>query len=489
MIRGYKGISWRRVLGTCAIAAGVGLAAGSAQAESVYLLYGHTGEIIEFDTESKAFTDFGSPTETHTSNGITFNLFYEDVRLDSNAGFDGANGANARARVRDALDVVSSTINEAGTLDIHVQASLNSGTSFLATAGTFYSTGGGFQGGTAQQRLQSDSKPFAGFPEIQTQVDFAFNWNFTTAAPAVNQIDFISVMVHEFTHGLGIASLSGPTGASQISGGGQTKFTQLTRLGDPGTALWSPAFSGSAADLRSDNLFFTGTNARTLYNQSGAAPGVFAPNALNPGDDPRVPGGDGDGTADGFIQGSSLSHFDTDNIVGGAVMEHSITVGVSRRAYSPMEVGALVDIGYASAEDPNAVVEGEGEGAVEGEGEGEVETVSVIVTAPSIYAEESQDFILSAQVTGGSVIGYQWSKDNNPIGGAVNPSLVKNDIQLSDAGDYRVRVETPAKAFVTSPPFTLTVVPFGSLPVGGMFGLAALATAVAIAGGTGLRRR
>jgi len=467
MIRGFEGISWRSAFGTCAIAAGIGLSAGSAQAESIYLLYGHTGEVIEFDSESKAFTDFGSPTETHTSNGITFNLFYEDVRLDNNIGFDGGSATNARARVRDALDVVSSTINETGTLDIHVQASLNSGSSFLATAGTFYSNAGGFQGGTAQQRLQNDSKPFAGFPEIQTQVDFAFNWNFTTSAPAVNQIDFISVMVHEFTHGLGIASLSGPSGASLVSGGAQTKFSQLTRLGDPGTALWSPAFSGSAANLESGNLFFTGTNARAQYNQSGVAPGVFAP-------------------SDGFIQGSSLSHFDTDNIVGGAVMEHSITVGTSRRAYAPMEVGALIDIGYANAEDPNAVVEGEGEG--EGEAEGEPEAVSVIVTAPSIYAEESEDIILSAQVTG-SVIGYQWSKDNNPIGGAVNPSLVKNDLQLSDSGDYRVRVETPAKAFIISPPFTLLVVPVGSLPVGGMFGLAALAAAVAIAGSTGLRRR
>ncbi|MBI1318874.1 MAG: hypothetical protein GC168_07980 [Candidatus Hydrogenedens sp.] len=484
MMRGKLGRSCERVLAAAGITLlGSGLA-GTAVAEPIYLLYGHTGEVVEMDSDSKAFTDFGSPTETHTSNGITFNLFYEDVRQATGAGFNGPNGTAARARVKDALDIISASLNETGTLDVLFNLSLNSGTSFLATAGTFYSTGGGFQGGTCQQRLLTGTKPFASSPEIQTTVDFSFNWNFTTNAPTVSQVDFVSVMLHEFTHGLGIASLSGPSGASLIPGGAQTKFSQLTRLGDPGTALWNPAFSGTSAALKSNNLFFTGTQARANYNQSGVAPGVFAPSALNPGDDPRVPGGDGDGTPDGFIQGSSLSHFDTSNIVGGAVMEHSIIIGTQRRNYTAMEIGALVDIGYVNTEDPNAVAEGEGEGATEGE----PDPVTVFVSAQSNLKEEGDNITFLANVTG-AALGYQWTKDNADIGGAVNPGLVKTNLQISDSGDYRVRVTTAAKAVVTSPPFSLTVVPLGSLPVGSMFGLSALAAAVAIAGGSGLRRR
>ena len=334
-----------------ALALTVVLASSGAVAEQVYVAYGHLG-IVE-PANTKAFTDFGSPTDTHTTGGITFNLFYEDVRTSSGVGFDGGSGAAAQARIKDVLDELGASLNASGTLDVYFAASQTDGSGFLATAGTFFSVSpSSFQDGSSLRRINSGSKPFAGTPEITTTIDFGFNYNFTSAATSGGQTDFFSVMLHEFTHGLGFFSVTAPDGSSQAGSDIRMTYDSFLVKAQGGTNLWngSGAFVGAASDLISNDVFFEGTNATTAYNQSGTQAGIFAPDALDAGD--LWFGNDLDGTSDGFIQGSSISHFDSFNIVGGAVMEHVIVSGTDRRQYSAVDVGVLVDIGWTNAAVP-----------------------------------------------------------------------------------------------------------------------------------------
>lgn len=309
------------------------VAGASTMAEPIYYFAPHGG-LVERDSDEKSIPA-GAPDLVVSQNGLTYNVYFTDIRVNSNVGFDSPTvGASARARFQEVLEYIADVLNETGTLDIVVEESQTDGSGALAFAGTFYSLTAGFQKGSTLQRLDSGVKPFAGTEEIGVTVDFGFQWNFGTGNPAANQADFSSVILHELTHGLGFASLANSTGASQISAGVYSLYDQLVRRNTGNVTLFSgtpPSFQGAAADLRSNDLGFAGAQADARYAPA-ARPGIFAPNPFQPG--------------------SSLSHWNTGNIVGGAVMEHAIVLGTQRREYEPLEIGALIDIGYTNAEDP-----------------------------------------------------------------------------------------------------------------------------------------
>ena len=92
---------------------------------------------------------------------------------------------------------------------------------------------------------------------------------------------------------------------------------------DPNQTLLQQA----ASVFTSDNLFMSGTNATEAF---GSEPPVYAPSP--------------------FEDASSLSHFKTGAV--DAVMGHAIFVGTMERSYTAVDIGALLDIGYASAVAP-----------------------------------------------------------------------------------------------------------------------------------------
>jgi hypothetical protein len=445
--------------------------APAANAEEPVLYFGHTGEVRTID--SKAFTDFGSPTATHTTSGMTFNLFYEDIRLNNNIGFDDpSEGGPARARILDVLDYLALTLGESGTLDIFFDTSQTDAGGFLASAGSFYSFSNGVHDPSSMRRIQNGTKPFASSPEIFVTVDFGFLWNYTDDPTDIIEVDFFSVMLHEFTHGLGIAGLTNSNGQSAFAptfANGRTVWDTLMVRNQGGSNIVSGAgaFVGNVADLTSDSLFCEGVQSTALYDQGGTQPGVYAPTP--------------------FASGSSLSHWDTGNIIGGAVMEHAINFGEDQREYAGVDLGGLIDIGW-----DNVVTsaEGEGEGVIEGEGEGSGDpaTVSIDVTGGSTV-EEGGAFTLSAVVENGTAIDYQWRKGATNIPSEENPTLVRNSAVIADSGIYRVTVETAAKAVIESAPVSISVVPVGGLPVGGTLALSVMAITCALAGSMGLRRR
>lgn len=340
-------------IGACLIIVGVLLRPGMPGAESAdpagkVVFYAPHWCLEEYEADSKAFVA-ARPLVRKILNtpNITFDISYEDA---AGVGFfDPADGARRMQRLEEALAYAAAVLNMPGELEVRVEPSLNTVSGTLASAGTFYSTVTGFSNGTAFQRLSTGTKPFPTFPEIRVIVNFGYNWNTSTNPPSASQFDFLTVMVHEITHGLGFASLAGSTGTSLISAGVYSVFDSFLVRATGSKRLITgspPVFTGTTDDLRSRDIIMDGASSESLYAQ-GVEPGIYAPNP--------------------FSLGSSLSHWDTGNIVGKAVMEHAFPTGFSKRAFAPLDLGALRDIGYtsaASAPAPGGEGEGEGEGEV-----------------------------------------------------------------------------------------------------------------------------
>jgi hypothetical protein len=267
------------------------------------------------------------------SAGIIWNVTYADVTSSNGRGFnDATQGATRRTTFESALSYVSSVLQENGTVNFRVDASLTGGNSFLAAAGSNYFTPTGFQTGLVQQSIQSTLPSSVSGPVGSAQFDFGYNWNSTLAAPSASQFDLYSVSLHEITHALGFASLISPTGASQFGNGTSGTFSNFDPFLQNGT---SPLFTGSgftatadlngdgvADALQSNKVVFTGANA--VAANGGNPVAIYSPATYRPG--------------------SSLSHITS----GTSVMQFSIGPGRSRRQYSAIDLGILKDIGYSN---------------------------------------------------------------------------------------------------------------------------------------------
>lgn len=298
------------------------------RAEWVALVMPHYGvELI--DTTDPAKWIKTTPDEVFTTHGITFHLDFMDPE---GSGFrDGAFGEARRERLKDVLGYIAETLDMSGELDMKVNVSENNPSGPLAFAGSVYPLLPGFQDASSFVRLNTGVKPYAGVPEIELTVNFYYNWHLGTEEPPPTKVDFFSVMLHEMTHGLGFTTLSTNTGASMTVPGCYTRFDQFMVRRSEARYLFEgepPAFAGTTSDLVSNDLGFNGDTAFTYYGQ-GIVPPLYAPNP--------------------FLKGSSLQHWNTGNIVGGAVMEHLFAPGVVKRRYAPLDVGALVDLGYTNA--------------------------------------------------------------------------------------------------------------------------------------------
>lgn len=298
------------------------LAAVSANAER-FLLYS-TGEVIP-EKQNKA-VNFAAPDDTLVTNGITFRIVYEDA---PGVGFrNAALGASRQARWKNALTYIASVLNETGTVNILVAPSINLNDSLLASCGTFYSCGlPHIQAGAFMDRLRGVPGG-ANDPDAQLEVNWFHNYNLTAGPPNVDQIDLITLLIHEATHALGIASLMSGTGASQLPCETYTTHDALI-VRDTGNFPMldnsPPLFQGLVGDLTGNDLAFGGASATAQF---GSRPPIFSPNT--------------------FFLGSSIGHWDTGLIIGGAVMEPSLADGEMLRVYRTFELGALKDIGWAN---------------------------------------------------------------------------------------------------------------------------------------------
>lgn len=421
-----------------------------ASATNAFMVYSN-GDIVPLDevpTPSKS-----GATKQLKTNNVTFNITYTDVDATTGVGFDDAmDGADRRARLEDALAYVGEAVGEAGTLDVLVNASQTDATGFLAAAGTGFDEAVGYQNGSAFFRLENGFKQFAS-PEIGITVDFGYTWNSGIDAPLGTEYDLISVLVHEVTHGMGILSLSDANGDNAFTTpfpGAYSVWDSFLARNTGDVTLFSgapPAFQGITADLISNDLVFSGPSAGVAF---ASRPPIYAPNP--------------------FRLGSSLSHWKTGSIPGGAVMEHAISRGEEARAYADFEVAALQDLGWSNATLPLNPA-----GYVPPEG-GQI-TLNLTLG----FIQEGD--LLTMTAPAGS--NYQWiynalplANDAPRLSGVTAQVLTFDPVLETDAGAYTCAYDTPAKATVETDPLILTVLGAGSLPVGGIVGLAGLSAAL-----------
>lgn len=259
---------------------------------------------------------------------VTTNIVYLDVVNSNGLGFDDpTEGAQRQSTFSDAVDYVMSNFVNTGSLDIEVAESEIDGNGFLATGGALFFVQSGFQSSFAFQHISTGVDPFPGIPDITVTVDFGHDWNTGLGAPAINESDFFSVIVHEITHGLGFTSLLNENGVSSV-GSGFTTFDQFLQQ-SPNNNLFDSIgnFIRTANDLDNNDILFNGTNAQASL---GVKPPVRSPTP--------------------FAVGSSLSHWDKAAIEAlgeNAVMTEAINNGTTARTFAAFEIQALRDLGYA----------------------------------------------------------------------------------------------------------------------------------------------
>lgn len=265
-------------------------------------------------------------------NATSFTVTYLDVAADNDIGFDDpALGAGRRAVMDGVLAYLAGVITDGGNCDVEVRVSQTDGSGALAFAGTSYPMAAGFQPGRAFQHLTTGIDPNPATADILVTVDFGYPWNDTAGPVAWPDFDLYSVLLHEVTHGLGIASLSNGSGTSSTGFGGIfTSYDNLIHRVSDGQKAWDGAgtFQLLASELAggANVLDFRGASAAAQYPGGGY---------------PYID------TASPYAQGSNLSHFQTTVSPSETVMVRGIRQAEEKRTLTTFEASALKDLGYS----------------------------------------------------------------------------------------------------------------------------------------------
>lgn len=209
-----------------------------------------------------------------------------------------------------------------------------------------------------------------------------FNWYFgTDGNTPPSQVDFVSVVLHEITHGLGFL------GSMQVVSGGQGSwglgtpypiiYDRFTENGSGQKLLDTTLFPNPSAvlatQLTSNDIYFNGINANT--GNGGARVPLYAPASWRPG--------------------SSYAHLaESYNNTPNALMTYSLPSGESIHSPGPVTLGLLKDTGWTLQQTSNNYTvtlakAGTGNGTISGGGNyaaGATVTLTVIPAPGSTFA-------------------------------------------------------------------------------------------------------
>lgn len=244
-------------------------------------------------------------------------------------GFNDPNlGAARRQALEFALGIWSAQLTSSYSGEtITVIAAMNPGSansSFIAFAGStsFYDIFGGGLADTAYGAALANH--LAGrdldttLPEIEITFNSDFSFYYGTDGLNGNNIDFITVALHEVAHGLNFQSLIDQSGEYFFNEPGI--WDRQLEIGN-GTDLTAMTPGQRAQALVSDNLFWNGVQGAA--GNAGQRPKIEAPNQFRPG--------------------SSTSHLD-EGVHANELLSPNYS-GVDH-APSRMELGMLVDMGW-----------------------------------------------------------------------------------------------------------------------------------------------
>jgi hypothetical protein len=246
---------------------------------------------------------------------------------------------NAQAAFQYAVDLWAATLTS--DLPIQIEANWeNIGGGVLGFAGAanyFINFAGAPEANTYYPAALADK--IAGFDQdpgaydITCTFNSGTNWYFgTDGNPGGGQYDFVTVVLHELGHGLGV--VGSPTVDNGIG------FWQFGQPGiydvfvENGAGTWIYNFNNGttslANQLTSDNLFWNGSVA--VGNNSGIEPKLFAPDSWNGGssyshlDEGTYPPGTGDNLMTPFLAPGEAIH-DVGPIILGLLEDIGWTVG------------------------------------------------------------------------------------------------------------------------------------------------------------------
>ncbi len=389
--------------------------------ENIYFIAPDAGiikEVLPEKLQKDTWYPAGITPKTFTTNYITYNIAYCDP---AGIGFNDPNHPNRKSCLETVLMYISNVLRTSGTIDILVGQSETDGSGALAFAGSYvFENKTTFSPCFSQSRLLTGTKPIATTPEIELTVDFGRNYyeDPTNTSPDYNQIDLVSVLLHEFTHGFGFLSFVEENGYTPITTNGKylyTTFDQFIYKGD--LALFSgspPLFRSISSDTTSDQLVFKSICVEAFFGSGG-----FAIYSKSP-----------------FLDGTSLNHWDPYRTgTSNAVMNPSFMAGIVIRQYSTADLCALESIGYANIQ--LTINEGISEGTTEGEGiseEGQIYE-GLIEGEGSINGHEGQIIEGEGIVEAVSEGIYEGSVDGSQDGNLDGESLI-DDVEGNQTEDY-----------------------------------------------------
>lgn len=243
----------------------------------------------------------------------------------------------AQAAFQYAVDIWASTLTS--TVPITVDAywePLGEGVLGFAGANNFYANFAGAEVADAFYPVALANK-LAGVDldpgnfDIEARFSSDFNWYYgTDGNPAFDEYDFVTVVLHELGHGIGVAgscTVNGGSGSCGLSIDNTPTIYDL--FVENGTSVSILNFTGTAlADqLESGNLFWNGADA--VAQNGGNQPEMYSPNP--------------------WEQGSSYSHFDENYFPAGnpsSLMTPFLGFQEVAHDPGPATIGLLNDIGW-----------------------------------------------------------------------------------------------------------------------------------------------
>lgn len=172
-------------------------------------------------------------------------------------------------------------------------------------------------------------------PDVRAEFNSAANWYLGSGAPARNQFDFTSIVLHELCHGLGFtSSLSTTTTSSTASWGYDTGapfiLDQFIENGTGQRLINTTLFPNPSAPLRqqmvSNNLFF---NSPASQMKGDEKPKLYAPTI--------------------YESGSSISHLDDNTYTSGnanSLMTSRASLREVVRDPGPLVKNMFADMGW-----------------------------------------------------------------------------------------------------------------------------------------------
>ncbi|MEI6150665.1 MAG: putative Ig domain-containing protein, partial [bacterium] len=186
-------------------------------------------------------------------------------------------------------------------------------TSFLATGGKLYPYS------VYNHMVGYDVYPSDPDFTITFNSNYLFSYGTTGSCPA-GYTDFVSVFLHEVTHGLGFVAAINSDG-SYLLPGYPSKWAEYLYYN--GSTLNTLTDSGRSTAIRSTALYWDGPNAKAA--NSNIQIKMYAPSTYNPG--------------------SSVSHWDT-GVSFTTFMKYAIATGTYCRTINARETMLLKDIGW-----------------------------------------------------------------------------------------------------------------------------------------------